>query len=310
MDEILEYRQMLIHFYKRNETLLQILLKGAVSFFIFFKLGSLSFGQLSFGRIILISIFCMALSTVISAGVFLMLVCIVTGVYLSFASIELAVCVVLLFFMVFIFYAKIFPKESLLIPGIILCYYFKVPYAAVLFAGLYIGIMGMVPVICGTFLWRMAPILPELVACAPRESFAPLNIPDSIMAMAEVFTGYISGNGDFVWEVLVFIVVIAAVAMIGSFAGSYAKELAIVIGGVCMLFIFLIMDVLEITNIGMLWMSVGSILSVLLVEIMRFFEVVLDYPSSTRVEFEDNENYYYVKIVPKLLSEKHKRDYE
>jgi hypothetical protein len=36
--------------------------------------------------------------------------------------------------------------------------------------------------------------------------------------------------------------------------------------------------------------------------VMVFFDVLLDYDKAENVQFQDEDNYYYVKIVPKIIS--------
>lgn len=48
------------------------------------------------------------------------------------------------------------------------------------------------------------------------------------------------------------------------------------------------------------WLIVGNVISVLIGLVLQFFFFNLDYTRTERVQFEDDEYYYYVKAVPKL----------
>jgi hypothetical protein len=58
-------------------------------------------------------------------------------------------------------------------------------------------------------------------------------------------------------------------------------------------------------NFGSIFL--GTLFSVVIAVIVRFFDAVLDYSKVKRVEFEDEENFYFVKVVPKVILLKRKR---
>ena len=65
------------------------------------------------------------------------------------------------------------------------------------------------------------------------------------------------------------------------------------------------------TGLGMnpaLIIALG-IVSILIMLLIRFFDNVLDYKRAQRVQFEDDEYYYYVKAVPKVKNKRRKRDW-
>ena len=50
-----------------------------------------------------------------------------------------------------------------------------------------------------------------------------------------------------------------------------------------------------------LWLLIGSILSMLIGFVLEFLFMNLDYARTERVQFEDDDYYYYVKAVPKKM---------
>jgi hypothetical protein len=55
---------------------------------------------------------------------------------------------------------------------------------------------------------------------------------------------------------------------------------------------------------------VGSIVGGIIALIVRFGQGILDYQHTERVQFEDDDYYYYVKAVPKIDSEKKDKEDE
>lgn len=54
----------------------------------------------------------------------------------------------------------------------------------------------------------------------------------------------------------------------------------------------------------------GTIVSVIVGEILEFFLFHVDYKRTERLQFEDDEYYYYVKAVPKITGAKKSREYK
>ena len=54
------------------------------------------------------------------------------------------------------------------------------------------------------------------------------------------------------------------------------------------------------TGISIVWLLIGSVLAVLIAKVLEFFVFNVDYSRTERVQFEDDEYYYYVKAVPKV----------
>ena len=53
-------------------------------------------------------------------------------------------------------------------------------------------------------------------------------------------------------------------------------------------------------KISILGLIVGSIFAVLIAKVVEFFGFNVDYSRTEKVQFEDDEYYYYVKAVPKV----------
>ena len=54
------------------------------------------------------------------------------------------------------------------------------------------------------------------------------------------------------------------------------------------------------TNVPIGGVIIGSIFSVLIAMVVQFFAFNVDYSRTEKVQFEDDEYYYYVKAIPKI----------
>jgi len=83
---------------------------------------------------------------------------------------------------------------------------------------------------------------------------------------------------------------------------DYAPEMAIVTGGIVNLLAFLIADLTNAVELPMsiLQLILGTVGACVLAFIIQYFKCALDYSAVERVQFEDDDYFYYVKAVPKM----------
>ena len=72
-------------------------------------------------------------------------------------------------------------------------------------------------------------------------------------------------------------------------AGAFVNVMVILIG-----------DLMFDTNVSIFGVIVGTVISFLITGILQFFVFHVDYSRTEKVQFEDDEYYYYVKAVPKV----------
>ena len=66
------------------------------------------------------------------------------------------------------------------------------------------------------------------------------------------------------------------------------------------LVILLVGDLLYDTNMSVLSAIFGSVVAILVGKVIEFFRFCVDYSRTEKVQFEDDEYYYYVKAIPKM----------
>ena len=76
--------------------------------------------------------------------------------------------------------------------------------------------------------------------------------------------------------------------------------IAILTGGILDLILILVGNVILKTNASIVWIIIGTIVSLLVAFIVQFFVFSVDYSRTEHTQFEDDEYYYYVKAVPKI----------
>lgn len=106
--------------------------------------------------------------------------------------------------------------------------------------------------------------------------------------------------------VIAFVTVLLIVSLVRHLEVEYAWHLAIFGGGIAYLVIMTVGSIFLEAQIPVIPLIAGTIASVILGMILEFFFFHVDYKKTERLQFEDDEYYYYVKAVPKICGEKEK----
>lgn len=108
-------------------------------------------------------------------------------------------------------------------------------------------------------------------------------------------------NGEMWLTLLTFVVVILAVQLIRTRQFDYAWRIAIIAGGVLYLVLMLAGSMYFGFSVPVASQVIFTVVAVLLGIVLEFFVFGGDYTRTERLEYEDDDYYYYVKAVPKAL---------
>jgi len=306
IEQVLWIRAIIIKYYKRFETAIHFGLKLILGMSVLAlinstglyheKLNFLFTGALSIPFFLLLSILFAALPPTLGNALLILTILAQTS-----RSIEVAVFVFLLLLCILAFYGRVSPKKSYLIPIIIIAYKLNMPFAVALFAGLYLGITSAIPIIIGTGVSTFLPFFSQLANARQITGEIDLvELPAAFLdAYAEIFA-HMTSNLDWIIWGFVLAMVTLAVHFISRLSIPFAKDIALVTGALVAILGLGIAGGIAGISIPMGSVFLGTLLSLLLVEFLRCFDSILDYRRTERVQFEDESNYYYVKVVPKI----------
>lgn len=310
MEQILIIRATIIKIYKQHETLLNYILKFIAALIIFSVIGKIGVvrEELSF----MYSFFSKSITLVLMAFLFTVLPATAGYMLLSLdialrmsTHTEAAVIVFLFLMLIVIFYVRLAPKESYMIIATVLCFYFKVPYIAAIFAGLYLSLTGVLPIVIGTFLYYFASTLNGLLALETAE----LDVMKMLTTVPVIITFLkesVTNNFTWVFVSFVLCMVFLAVFVISKISMNYSKEISVLFGGLLGMFSFILVKIIAGLDMGFMSIIFFSIISIGVMLIVQFFDLALDYSATQRVRFSDEDYYYYVKMIPKLTVEQNK----
>ena len=205
-------------------------------------------------------------------------------------SIECAAIGLVLFLVLFLLYFRFSPKDTLAVILTPICTAMGIPYVVPLTMGL-----------VGT------PASAVSVACGVIVSSFIKHMSDSATAISSMETEdmaakfrFVINNKEMILMIVAFSVTVILVYFIKRLAIDYAWTIAIAAGALADMMILLVGDLVFDTNGSIAMLIVGTIVSVLAAKVVEFFVFSVDYSRTEKVQFEDDEYYYYVKAIPKI----------
>ena len=194
-------------------------------------------------------------------------------------SLECAVIALLVFLLMFLLYFRFSPDSVVVVIVTPMLFVLKIPYAAPLLAGLLANPFAAVTVACGVVIYYLITYM---------------NVNASILGASQAE----SMIQRFV--IAAFAVTVIMVYLIRRLSVDYAWTIAVVAGALLDVVILMVGDLMYDANFSIGGVILGSLAAIAMAMVVQFFKFNLDYSRTEKVQFEDDEYYYYVKAVPKM----------
>ena len=238
--------------------------------------------------------------TPISFTVFVAIVLILVNFYAL--ALELCVIGLLLFLLMFFLYFR-FTKDKgyyvILTP--IFCF-LRIPYVMPNAVGIATRPYDVISVLCGTMVYFLLKNVRDNEALF-RSFQESAGTSKFTLAISQLFV-----NKEMFLYMFAFVIAAIVVYFVRKSPGDHAWGTSIIAGSVIQ-FIVVGGGMIALGNPGkLLIVFVGSFIGLILSAGLMFIIRPLDYSRVERVEFEDEEYYYYVKAVPKLSVELEDRE--
>ena len=217
-----------------------------------------------------------------------------TLLHLYSFSLECAVVVGAGFLLMFLLYLRFSPKDTLVVLLLPICFLLKIPYVIPIAMGLIGTPASAVSVACGVISYYMIHYVVQNVSV-----IASMADEETAAKFKFIIDGLI-GNKEMVVTIIAFIITVILVYIIRRLSMDYAWTIAMAAGAIVNIMILLVGDLMFDTNVALFGVILGTIISLLLTAVLQFFVFNVDYSRTEKVQFEDDEYYYYVKAVPKV----------
>ncbi len=307
MGTLLMTRQRIISFYKRFESVILPAIKFFAGVIMFSIIGGIGFSTPSLSVFFeaplnMPFVFLMGILTAfLPTTMFNLLVIINVAMALS-SVLEITVSVTLFFVIILLFYARLAPKESLFVVATVFAFYFNMPHIVPLFAGLYFSLLSAIPIAIGTFIWSFTPVIKNLLiksAMTETSSLDLMELPKIFLELYNNVLPYIKNDREWIVISLIFGAVVFLVNVISKMPINYGRQAAVCCGAFVNILMFTVFSSMNVISTSLLGVVFGTLSAALFMLAAIYFEAVLDYNGAERVTFEDDENYYYVKVIPK-----------
>lgn len=297
MTFLLEIKEKMRQIYIKCSDWILPVLKFVLAMLVFMAINS-SIGFLPVFKnmylVIIMALICALMSvkaTIFFAGVMIIGHCYALGMEIA----GIAACV---FILLLIFAIRYVEKDALALLIAPFACALGVPCAVPLCYGLKGKTQSVLAICGGTFVYYFMTIIKE-----KAQVIQGLEKPDMVENVRLILDALIK-NKEMYLTMGVMVIVIVVVYLLRRFCIDHAWSIAAFIGCACYVALMIAGGMFLDVTIDMVKVLFGGIGALAVGMILSYFVLSLDYTRTERLEYEDDEYYYYVKAVPKMTISK------
>lgn len=293
MTALLELRENLKKIYSRNEAFILPVIKFLLSFIVL----SIINGKMGYmtkidnmAIVLIVSLLCSFLPT----GFMVVFAMLFTLLHMYALSIETAAVGLVVFLLLYLLFLRFTAKEALVVVLTPVLCMLKLPYVMPVAMGLIGTPASCVSVGCGVVVYYL---IQTVISNAP--TINSMGAEEATAKLRLLIDGML-GNKAMLVMIVAFTVTVIVVYLIRRMSVDHSWTIAMAAGIIIEVLILLVGDLMYDTNLSILSALLGAIVTVIVCKGIEFFRFCLDYSRTDKVQFEDDEYYYYVKAVPKM----------
>ncbi len=293
MTMLLVLKSQLKNFYEKHCRIVRILLKVAIVFCaLWIVTHQLRYGSLfeTVGVMAALALFCGVMPDVLSAAVVLLVIC---G-EVSRVSLLLAVVFVMVLAIYFLLFARMERRQSFLILSIPLLSAVHISHVVPIAAALFVSPVMLPAVIMGIlFQYMMEGVVQYAL------SMAGMPETDSVVEPLRYIVDYLFHNTEMLVMMLAFCLAFLCTYLIRRSNIRYGSQIGILAGYIVLMTVDLLSNIILDMDMVPGRLALQVAISAALTYVIQFFRMTLDYHGTRKLQFEDDEYYYYVTAVPK-----------
>ncbi len=199
------------------------------------------------------------------------------------------------FVIMFVFYVRFSPRTAVILLLTPLAFLFHIPYVIPVAFGLVGTPASVAPVICGTIVYYMIDYMKTSTSALESEE------AESMISQITTYLQEVFQNREMIIMVIAFVIVLFLVYQVHRMAISHAWKSASAVGAVVSIVIMAAGSAVLDAQISYLGLILGNVAAVIVGLILELLFFAVDYSRTESVQYEDDEYYYYVKAVPKIV---------
>ncbi|RKM58406.1 hypothetical protein D6853_02415 [Butyrivibrio sp. X503] len=293
MTALLEIKQYIRKFYIKNEVYITYFWKFLLALISIAVINS-KLGFMSSLNNIAIVLMASLLCAILPANFIVVVSALFILGHLYSLSAECALIAFVVFALMFLLYFRFSPKDTLAVLLTPLLFFLHIPYVVPIAAGLIGTPVSIVSVSFGLVISFMISYFSSNTVGTGAE-----NVEAAATEFKTMISGML-GNKAMLVMIVAFAITIAVVYVIRRSSMDNCWKIAITTGAIVLAIVTIIGSVATKADISIPGVILGTIVSAILTLAIEFFSFNLDYSRTEKVQFEDDDYYYYVKAVPKV----------
>ena len=303
MESILKLKNSIRDICRKQDEIITPILRFIWSLIVFMSIQKI-FGYNDLASKPEVTILIAVMAALLPDGFMFFMAGVVMALHSFSVSLEVGAVFIVLFVIIYCVYIRFFPKYAYAVLMVPVFYVLHIPFAAPIVIALVAGLGGVVPAVCGVALYYFSQCAAEI-----NHLLATKSNENEIEAVKQL-SSVLIGNRDMYTTMIAFAVTVLTIALLAKLTFNYAIYVAMGAGIVVNIIGAILAGFIMSEDVPMDMVVIGSIVGLVLAFILRFGQGILDYKHTERVQFEDDDYYYYVKAVPKIDSEKKKHEAE
>lgn len=293
MTALLELRENLKKIYSRNEVFILPVVKFLLSFLVLSTIN----GRLGYmtkldnmAIVLIVSLMCSFLPT----GFVTFFAMVFSLMHMYALSLETAAVGLVVFLLLYLLFLRFTSKEALVVVLTPILCMLKIPYVMPVAMGLIGTPASCVSVGCGVVVYYLIQTVINNAA-----TINSMGAEEATAKLRLLIDGML-GNKEMLVTIAAFAITVIVVYLIRRMSMDHSWTIAMIAGVMIEVLMLLVGDLMYDTNLSIVSALLGAVVTVLACKIIEFFRFCLDYSRTEKVQFEDDEYYYYVKAVPKM----------
>ncbi len=293
MTVLLEMKERLKLIYSKGEPFLLPLVKFLLAFITFNTLNGRIGYMTQLNNVAVVLIVALTCSF-LPVGAMVFFAAVFSLVHMYTLSMEVALVGGCVYLVMYLLFFRFSPGDSLVVVLTPLMCVWKIPYVVPIVVGLLCGPASAVSVGCGVVVYYLVEAV-----IGSASNINTMGDEEIVGKIRIVIEALVSDKAMLV-VIAAFAVTILVVYFLRRMSIDYSWTIAMIAGVMINVVILLIGDLLYDINISVGGALLGSLLAIVIAKIVEFFRFCVDYSRVEKVQFEDDEYYYYVKAVPKM----------
>lgn len=292
MNRLFEIKGYLSKYYGKYSNIIDKMIKFVVALLSFtFINQSIGYSEIISNPFmaIILSVICMMLPSQMT----IVFATIATLLQMLTLSVGAAIVASALFLIMYGFYVRYAPGKAIIILLMPIAFMLHIPVAVPIVLGLIGSPICILPISMGTISYYLIDYVKS------NTTLLETTGEGAIMEQVSGYAQQILVNREMWCSIIAFAICLLLVYNVRRMSVDYSWEIAIIAGTLgninAMAYGYIIMDI----QLSYISLIVGSIVAVIVAFIVKFFVFAVDYTRTERLQFEDDEYYYYVKAVPK-----------